>query len=87
MNTPQQMETLRVSLLSRFVNHAIPADIYPEVERETGAEHALVLRLFAAMRLAGLVERSSPYKTREASFILSKSGHAFYEMLLAERRF
>jgi hypothetical protein len=76
---------IRIALLARFVNHAVPADIYPQVEKETGADHRLVLRLFAAMRLAGVVERSSPHKTREASFILSRPGHRYYESLLVER--
>lgn len=84
--TDQTTDRLRVALLSKFLHHAVPGDIYNDVEVATGANRDDIKRMFNAMRLSGVVEKSSPYLTREASFTLTRAGSLFYAQLSHEVR-
>lgn len=69
---------LPIVVMSKFVNHAVPGDVYDSIEFDSGASRRDIKRMFNALRLAGIVEKTSPHNSRAASFRLSEAGVTFY---------
>lgn len=74
--------SVRIALISAFINHAIPGDVYADISKKTGADKASLKRLFYALRMAGVLDKSSPHNSREASFKVTAAGLSFYYALM-----